>query len=58
MLFFNNPQAAKAILEGRRHDDGQRIASAANLARADKTVEPSPEGRTLLPRLSAPLTAN
>lgn len=28
MLFINNPQAANAILEGRRHAEGQRITTA------------------------------
>ncbi len=58
MLFINNPQAAKAILEGRRYDHGQRIASVTDLTVPDEAIEPSRESQVLLPRLSAPLPTN
>ena len=57
MLYINNPQAANAILEGRRHIDGQRKSSE-KLAMPDRASEASPERQVLLPRLFAQLTAN
>ena len=55
MLYTNNPQAARAILEGRRHIDGQ-CKSAEELGMPDKGSEPSPERQVLLSRLFALLT--
>jgi hypothetical protein len=55
MLYINNPQAAEAILEGRRHSDGQRRSSE-ELAMPDRACEPPSERQVLLPRLSALLT--
>ena len=57
MLYINNPQAARAILEGRRHIDGQRNSSE-KLAMPDGPSEASPDRQVLLPRLFALLTAN
>lgn len=58
MLYINNPQAAKAILEGRRHDDGQFMASDPDLSPADEAAQPTPERQVLLPRLSALFSTN
>jgi hypothetical protein len=41
MLYINNHQALEAILDGRRHDDGQRIASDIDL---DEAGRRSPAG--------------
>lgn len=52
MLYINNPQAAEAILEGRRRNDGQRKSSE-ELSLPREAIESSPERQVLLPRLSA-----
>jgi hypothetical protein len=41
MLYINNHQALEAILDGRRHDDGQHIASDAD---PDEAGRRSPAG--------------
>ena len=58
MLFINNPQAAKAIIEGRRYDDGQRNASVTDTTVPDETIDPAKESQLLLPLLSALFPTN
>jgi len=57
MLFINNPQATKAIIEGRRYDDGLRTTHPTSHVRFEDTSQPSPETQVLAPRLSALLSA-
>ncbi len=59
MLFINNPQAAEAILEGRRHDEGQRIAiSTTDTTRTHRPGQSSPGIRASRARVSPQLATN
>lgn len=58
MLFINNPQAAKAIIEGRRYDDGLRTTQPTNPVPSEDTGRPSPKRQVLAPRLSSLLSTN
>ena len=58
MLLMNNPQAAKAILDGRRHDNGLRIASVTDHSVPNEVIELPAENQILVPRLSELLPSN
>ncbi len=59
MLFINNPQAAKAILEGRRHDEGQRaITSTTDTTRTSPSGQSSPGIRASRARVAPLLATN
>jgi len=57
MLFINNPQAAKAILEGRR-DDGRCTIRETSPSRVDEAVQPSAVRHVHLPRLLTLLSSS
>ena len=57
MLYMNNPEAFKAIIEGRRQDNGQHIATAVDVTRTTETNRPSSKTQSPHRRLS-PLVAS
>jgi hypothetical protein len=58
MLFMNNPEAFKAITEGRRQDNGQHISTIVDVTRTTATTRPSSKTQSPHRRLSPLVAAN